>query len=126
MVAANAQTKISTHWSRVIRGSIEKGPTTSAGQADGGRAGASAPPPGLKDGAIQICTLRRELVITVQTSAHKTKLPSKILEARLAQRRGAGRCDAGSSQTFAHTVPTAAMPIDTSQGASSPWNSMSA
>ena len=25
--AANTQTKISTHWSRVIRGSIEKGPT---------------------------------------------------------------------------------------------------
>jgi hypothetical protein len=25
--AANAQTKISTHWSRDIRGSIEKGPT---------------------------------------------------------------------------------------------------
>jgi hypothetical protein len=50
---------------------------------------------------------------------------SKLLEARLAQRRVAGRCDSGSSQTFAHTAPTAAMPI-TSHGASSPWNSMSA
>jgi hypothetical protein len=32
-VAANTQTKISTHWSRVIRGSIEKGPTIRAREA---------------------------------------------------------------------------------------------
>jgi hypothetical protein len=32
-VAANAQTEISTHWSRVIRGLIEKGPANHAKQA---------------------------------------------------------------------------------------------
>jgi hypothetical protein len=39
-VAANAQTKISTHWSRVIPGSIEKGPTN---HAKGGNQVAAGP-----------------------------------------------------------------------------------
>ena len=39
-VAANTQTKISTHWSRVIRGSIENGP---ASRGEDGRGHTKAP-----------------------------------------------------------------------------------